>query len=230
MKDADGRVRIAGFYDDVVPLGEAEKRALAALPNMEKELREELGLGSIEVAGRDINESINLPALNIQGFSSGGVGNEARNVIPSTATASIGIRLVKGMDPAKTVSQLTEHVRRQGYFVTQAPPSDAERLRHPRVAMVKAKGDYVKAVRTPLDAPFAKRVIAAVTTARGPLLLQPTSGGTLPLDAIDDVLGAPIVTLPIANHDNNQHTHNENIRLQNLWDGIETIAALMLMR
>jgi acetylornithine deacetylase/succinyl-diaminopimelate desuccinylase-like protein len=43
-------------------------------------------------------------------------------------------------------------------------------------------------------------------------------------------MGQPVIVVPIANHDNNQHSHNENIRLQNLWDGIETLAALMAMR
>jgi hypothetical protein len=37
------------------------------------------------------------------------------------------------------------------------------------------------------------------------------------------------ITVPIANHDNNQHFSNENIRLQNLWDEIDTVAALMRM-
>ncbi len=230
MKDADGRVRIAGFYDDVTPLNDAEKRAVAALPDVDQQLREQFGLGSIEVPGRRVDESVLLRALNVQGFSSGGVGPEARNAIPSTATASIGLRLVKGMDPAKTAEQFAEHVRRQGYFVTDQPPTDAVRLAHARVAMIVNKGDGTRAVRTPLDAPFSRRVIQAVEGARGPLLLLPSMGGTLPIDSIEDVLAAPIVVVPIANHDNNQHTHNENIRLQNLWDGIETMAALMTMR
>jgi acetylornithine deacetylase/succinyl-diaminopimelate desuccinylase-like protein len=41
-----------------------------------------------------------------------------------------------------------------------------------------------------------------------------------------EVLGAPLVVVPMVNHDNNQHAADENLRLQNLWDGIETYAAL----
>ena len=57
----------------------------------------------------------------------------------------------------------------------------------------------------------------------------PTLGGTLPIDVFDDVLSAPVVVLPIANHDNNQHSHNENIRLRNLWDGVVTLGAVLTM-
>ena len=73
-------------------------------------------------------------------------------------------------------------------------------------------------------------VLAGGSVVRGPVLKLPNMGAGLPINVIDRVLGSPIVIVPIANHDNNQHTHNENLRLQNLWDGIETIAALMGMK
>jgi acetylornithine deacetylase/succinyl-diaminopimelate desuccinylase-like protein len=57
---------------------------------------------------------------------------------------------------------------------------------------------------------------------------MPTSGGSIPMHDFQLVLKTPIVCLPIANHDNNQHAANENIRLQNLWDGIEAYAGLLL--
>jgi hypoxanthine phosphoribosyltransferase len=52
------------------------------------------------------------------------------------------------------------------------------------------------------------------------LIITPTMGGTLPLNAFDDILQTPIIILPLANHDNNQHAENENIRLQNIWDAM----------
>ena len=60
------------------------------------------------------------------------------------------------------------------------------------------------------------------------LIQLPTMGGSLPLYLIDEALGSPILILPIANHDNNQHGKNENIRLQNLWDAIEIYAAVLM--
>ena len=58
---------------------------------------------------------------------------------------------------------------------------------------------------------------------------MPSLGGSLPLYLFEEMLGAPTIIVPIANHDDNQHSHNENIRLQNLWDGIELMAALLTM-
>ena len=56
--------------------------------------------------------------------------------------------------------------------------------------------------------------------------LLPTSGGSLPIDLFETASKAPVIIFPIANHDNNQHAANENLRLQNLWDGIDVFAAL----
>ena len=55
-------------------------------------------------------------------------------------------------------------------------------------------------------------------------------GGSLPLYVFEQQLQAHTITVPVANYDNNQHAENENIRLGNLWDGIETMAAIMLMK
>jgi len=72
-------------------------------------------------------------------------------------------------------------------------------------------------------------VIRAVESARGPTVKIPTMGGSVPLDAIERAVGTRTITIPIANHDNNQHSFNENIRIRNLWDGIELMAGLMAM-
>jgi acetylornithine deacetylase/succinyl-diaminopimelate desuccinylase-like protein len=48
----------------------------------------------------------------------------------------------------------------------------------------------------------------------------------MPLATLQETLGAPVVIVPIVNHDNNQHAANENLRLRNLWDGIQIFAAL----
>ncbi len=89
--------------------------------------------------------------------------------------------------------------------------------------------DGYNAVRTPMDLPIAQEVIAAVESARGPVVKLPTMGGSVPLEMIENTLGVHTITVPIANYDNNQHSSNENIRLQNLWNGIETMAALEAM-
>jgi acetylornithine deacetylase/succinyl-diaminopimelate desuccinylase-like protein len=79
--------------------------------------------------------------------------------------------------------------------------------------------------------PVTKKVIEAVkSTTNEQVVLMPTLGGSLPLFVFEKYLKAKTITIPIANHDNNQHAENENIRLQNFWNGIETMAALMLMK
>jgi acetylornithine deacetylase/succinyl-diaminopimelate desuccinylase-like protein len=81
-----------------------------------------------------------------------------------------------------------------------------------------------------MDLTVAAEVIEAVKSARGRVVLLPTMGGTVPLEAMEHAAGTKTITVPIANHDDNQHAANENLRLQNLWDGVETMAALMEMK
>jgi acetylornithine deacetylase/succinyl-diaminopimelate desuccinylase-like protein len=78
--------------------------------------------------------------------------------------------------------------------------------------------------------PISKAVIAAVESAHGSVIRMPTLGGSVPLYIFTDDLKTPCIGVPIANHDNNQHSANENIRLQNLWEAIETMAALLVMK
>jgi acetylornithine deacetylase/succinyl-diaminopimelate desuccinylase-like protein len=231
MKDDAGRVTIKGWYDDVVPLGEAERRALAEAPAYDEELKRALGIPRPEGAGRSLLELINQPSLNVNGLTSAETGALSRNVIPTTAVAALDLRLVLGTDHRRQVERLVAHIRAQGFFVTDREPTDAERLTHPLVAKVTpAPGGY-NAERTPMDLPVSRAVVEAVQrTSEQPVVLMPTLGGSLPLSLIRETLGAPTITVPVANYDNNQHAENENIRLQNLWDGIETYAALMTMK
>ena len=95
--------------------------------------------------------------------------------------------------------------------------------------MISKKG--YNAQRTPIDLPVAQQVIEAVqSTTKDRIVLMPTMGGSLPLFLFEQILSAKTVTVPIANHDNNQHAENENLRVKNFRDGIETMAALMLMK
>jgi acetylornithine deacetylase/succinyl-diaminopimelate desuccinylase-like protein len=123
MKDDEGRVTIDGWYSDVEPLGAAELRAIAEAPKYDEELKKQLGIRRTENAGKTLMELINQPSLNINGFASGDVGALARNVIPTTATAVLDLRLVKGNDHKRQVQRLIEHIRKQGYFVMVTMPT-----------------------------------------------------------------------------------------------------------
>ncbi|MCI0339060.1 MAG: M20/M25/M40 family metallo-hydrolase [Acidobacteria bacterium] len=232
MKDEDGRVLVKGFYEGIEPLSETEKRAFAEAPDNDAMLKRELGLGRSEGGGKRLIELINLPSLNIRGFSSASVGATARNVIPSTATASIDIRLVKGLDHRRSIDRVIEHIRAEGYHVVESDPpdiDDATRLKYPKVAKIVRQRGY-NASRTPMDLEISQAVIRGIESAHGRVIKMPTLGGSVPLYVFTDFLKTPTIGIPIVNHDNNQHSANENIRLQNLWDGIETMAALLTMK
>ena len=229
MKDAGGRVTIAGFYDDVEPPGEAERAALDALPPVDEALKAELGLAWTEGGGAPLSERLLLPSLNVRGLASAGVGAEAKNVIPSEATASLDIRLVKGCDPEHMLDRIEAHLRKEGYHIVRAEPTPEERRLHPRLVRV-TRGRGYPAARTAMDHPIAQALVAAAERAAGePVIRMPSLGGSLPLYLFDEVLGAPVVITPIANHDNNQHAPDENLRLANLWYGVDLIAAVLTM-
>ncbi len=231
MKDESGRVLIEGFYADVAPLGLAENRALEDAPDNDPELMRELGLAGAEGGGRKLVELINEPSLNIDGIRSEYVGREARTIIPAEATATIDLRLVKGIDPLRQVERVVAHIKKQGYFVTDKEPDAETRLKHPKIARVAMReGTGYRAVRTPMNSAIAQQIIRAAERAAGQkVVLMPTLGGSVPLWILEDATGAPQIGVPIVNHDNNQHSSNENLRIQNLWDGIEIFAALMTM-
>ncbi|HEV7681062.1 MAG TPA: M20/M25/M40 family metallo-hydrolase [Pyrinomonadaceae bacterium] len=231
MKDESGRVKIAGWYDNVEPLGDVERKAIAEAPQYDETLQRELGITRTEGQGRSLLELINEPSLNVNGISSGDVGALARNVIPTTATAVLDLRLVKGNDHARQVQLLIEHIRKQGFYVTDHDPTDQERRLNTLLARVTARPGGYNAERTRMDLEVSLAVVAAVqSTSEEKIVRLPTAGGSLPLAVITANLSTITMTVPIANYDNNQHAENENLRLQNLWDGIETMAAIMTMK
>lgn len=229
MKDAGGRVVVDRFYDEVAPLSATEKRALADAPDIDAQLSREFLLGSTEGGPKKLVELITQPSLNIRGLSSGRVGTQASNVVPALASASMDIRLVKGMNPARTLDRVVDHIRKQGYFVVDQVPTPEQRLAHPLVARVERMHVGLGAVRTSMDLPISQEVIRVVESVRGPAIKLPNMGGSLPLAEVEQPLGTRTIEIPIANHDNRQHSFDENLRIQNLWDGIELMAGLLVM-
>src|ERR1043166_4523948 len=200
MKDDSGRVMIAGWYDGVEPLGETEKRAIAEAPAYDDEIRTQLGLAKTEGNGKLLMELINEPSLNINGIGSGDVGALARNVIPTTASAVLDLRLGKGNEYRKQVQRLIDHIRKQGFYVIDRDPTDAERKQHALIAKVFARKGGYNAERTRMDHPISIAIVAAVqSTSKDPIVKLPTSGGSLPLSIITDHLKTVTITGPNAN-------------------------------
>jgi len=228
MKDKEGNVIIDGFYDDVEPLSDVEKEALAKIPLIDEDLKKELGINNPE-GTESYNERLLRPSLTIRGLSSGNTGKLARNVVPATATASIGIRLVKGCDPEKQKDLVEAHIRKEGYHIVREDPNDETRLKYQKIAKVTRSGGY-PAARTSMELPIIQSVIERSRDVVGDdLILLRTLGGSLPLYLFTDELQKPAIILPIANHDNNQHAADENLRIGNLWYGIKLMSALMTM-
>jgi acetylornithine deacetylase/succinyl-diaminopimelate desuccinylase-like protein len=227
MRDDDGHIKIAGYYDDVRPISAAERKAIAALPEYDATLRRSFGLARTEANDALLAERIMQPALNVRGIRVGGVRETGSNTIATEAYASFDFRLVPNETPERVQRLVESHIRKQGYFVTNDSVTLATRLAHAKVARVQWEHGY-PASRAPMDGPFGRAVLAALNDgAAAPFLALPTMGGSGPTYLFEQVLHVPMITLPIANYDDNQHAANENLRIQNLWSGIETYAALL---
>ena len=228
MKDEKGKVTIKGFYDTVVPLSPLEKDALKTIPPYDDELKKLYGFSFPESGEAGLMEAILFPSLNINGLESGGVGKQARTIVPAAAEASIDIRLTKGNDPVDMVQKVIDHIKLQGYHVVIADPDQETRMKYPYIAKVVQEEEGYRAARTSMDLPISKRVIEALSgySARKPVLI-PCLGGSLPIYIFEDVLGIPFIGLPVVNYDNNQHQENENLRIGHLWQAIETFAAVI---
>lgn len=232
MKDENGEVLIEDFYESSEEWDPAALEAVEASPDFEDELRRELGLAASE-GGNDVRYLTRMmrPSLNVHGMVGATVGPTARNVIPPEAVASIDIRLVPGNDPQRMIALVENHIRGQGYHVVWDEPSPSERLEHPKIARVR-RADGYRAVATPMDLPISQALIGAAQRAAGDqeVVSTPLLGGSLPLYVFEDALdGPPLIGLPIANHDNNQHAPDENLRLGNLWYGVDLMASLMTL-
>ena len=229
MKDEEGHVLIDDFYESTEPVSASEREAMDSLPDFDNQLRHELGLARTESGNAPLADRLLLPSLNIRGLQSATVGEAARNIIPTEATASIDIRLAKGNDPEAMLDLVEAHIREQGYHVVKEEPDLTNRLEFAKLIKIDRRSGY-RAARTSMDLPVAREIIAAATRASdGDLVLLPTLGGSLPLYLFTETLAAPVVITPIANHDDNQHAPNENLRLANLWYGIDLMASLFTM-
>ena len=225
MAAPDGTPLIEGFEGDVVPPTAAEREMLARIPIDLTSLGRELGVS----LGADYLERLMFHStLNIRGLRSGFTGSEANTIIPNQATVSIDVRMVKNMRAEAMYRRIVEHVRAQGFTVLESADAPLpDELRGRAVRVVEKRG-YDPA-KTALDLPISREVIATVERAHDgePAVLLPTLGGSVPLWAFTDILGLPTLVVPYANAGNRQHSPNEHLRLDHLFQGIRTTARLL---
>src|ERR1700722_14273562 len=226
MRDENGRILIPGFADGIRALTPDEEMAIRNLPAMDADLKREFGIGASE-GSETLALSLMRPALNIRGIRAGQVGESAANAIPTTAAISIDFRLVPDQSPAAVRTAVEHFLQAHGWTLVADETDLAMRLGTPRLVRLQWDAGY-PAYRADLSAPAGRAVIAAAgKAASAPVVVMPMMGGSAPLYDFADALQVPVIGLPIVNHDNSQHAANENLRLRNLWDGIDVYAALL---
>ena len=226
MRAPDGTILVPGIGDSARPLTAEERAAIAGLPPVEAGLMAEFGIAASE-GGEGLTLSTMRPALNVRGLRAGKVGDEAANAIPTEAVVSLDLRLVPDQTPEGVRASLERWLAAEGWTVVTEAPDAATRAAHPKLIRLAWEGGY-PALRSDMSSAPAKAVLATAGRSAGkPVLVLPMIGGSVPIYMFAAVSQAPIIGLPIGNHDNNQHAANENARLQNLWDGVEIYAAML---
>jgi acetylornithine deacetylase/succinyl-diaminopimelate desuccinylase-like protein len=214
LKGPDGRVRIPGFYDDVVPLSEADRASMAALPFDEEAFREETAVPAlVGEAGWTILESRTArPTLDVNGIWGGFQGEGAKTIIPAHAHAKVSTRLVADQDPQKVFAALRD-------YVAQVAPVG-----------VKVTTTYIhggQASLTPTDHPATQAVARAIRAVEGvdPVFIR--EGGSIPVTAaFDHVLGLPVVLAGFPQPNCNAHAPNEWLDERNFEAGTRIIVRM----
>ena len=227
MKSEDGRVIIPGFYDGI-NITDQVKSIFKNIPSEEELIRNRTKINSVDKVAESYQESLQYPSLNIRGLQSGWVGSQVRTIIPSTAQAEIDVRLVLESDPLRLVNLIENHIKSLGYKILNDEPNDNQRLSNNKLVKMTYKISY-PAFRTPINAKEGKwlKNILFNNFKVNPVLIR-TSGGSVPISPFVNNLGIPAIGIPTVNLDNNQHSPNENIRLGNYFNGIETFVSLLL--
>ena len=231
MKGDDGRVRIAGYYEGV-NLTADDRAILARTGDDEPALLRKLGIAKPEQVGGNLQEALQYPSLNVRGMASGAVGAKAANIVPSEAVAELDLRTTPETDGRRLFELIRHHVEAQGYHLVDAAPTDADRARYDKLATLKL-GPVQAAQRVPMDSRVGRWALAAATAlgpvdaAAGEPVRIRMMGGTVPTDVLVDALRLPFVLVPTVNADNNQHSHDENLRIGNFVSGTRTIRALL---
>jgi len=214
LKGPDGRIRIPGFYDDVVALTEAERGAIAGLPFDEEAYRQRLGVSALvgEVGYSVLERKGARPTLDVNGIWGGFMGEGSKTIIPAHAHAKVSCRLVTAQDPDRIFKAL------QAYVEEIAPPGISATVR-----MLGAGRPSL----TPQDHPVTLAAARALEATFGQAPVYVREGGSIPVCAsFESILGLPVVMLGFTQPDEHAHAPNEWIDLDNYETGIRTFARM----
>jgi acetylornithine deacetylase/succinyl-diaminopimelate desuccinylase-like protein len=213
LLDADGRVAIDGFYDDVIPPTPIEREAVAAIPMDEAKMMDYLGVNRFNKP-----ETLSYwekllfqPSFEICGYGSGYAGVGTKTVLPCTAQVKIDMRLVKNQTPGDIYDKFRRHMEKHGFGDMDLKPMTA-----------------YNPFKTPLDHPMSRAVISAVKKVFGvDPLLYPTTGSSSPVYIIKDFLKIPIIKVPYCRYDACNHAPNENLVIDLFYQGIKCSATVL---
>ena len=226
MKDKEGRVLIPGYYDGI-NISEEALAVLKSVPDNATTIANNLQFKTPEKVGSFYQESLQFPSLNIRGLGSGWIGDQARTIVPESATAELDLRLVPETDGNRLKQLVKNHIKKQGFYITDKEPTKEERTTHDHIIMVK-EGAVTDAFRTSLGTPYGNYLIQVLSKTFGEDLVQiRIMGGTVPIAPFINELKVPAFIIPMVNPDNNQHSPNENLRIGQLAYGIEAFYGIL---
>ncbi|MDX9755248.1 MAG: dipeptidase, partial [bacterium] len=202
LKDAEGRITIPGFYDDVVPMEEWEREAFAALPFDEKQFKKALDLnGSHGESGySNLEQRWARPTLEINGIFGGYTGEGSKTVLPGWAGAKFSMRLVPNQTP-ETIDRLFQNY--------------VQRIAAEYVKVSFKPSGGAKAVVVPRDALFMDEAVEAIKKGFGrePVFIR--EGGSIPIViTYQEELGANTLLIGLGQADDNAHAPNEKFSLR----------------
>jgi len=228
MKDREGRVVIPGFYDGI-NIDDETLAILRGVPDDPVTINEVIGISEPEKVGRFYQESLQYPSLNVRGLQSAWIGSQVRTIVPDIAVAAIDIRLVPEVDPDRLVRLVREHIGAQGCYVIDREPTEEERLTRSWIVRFESAGSARLPFRTEINSEIGNWLTTAISTGTGeePVVVR-IMGGTVPIAPFISALDIPAVLVPLVNPDNNQHGPNENLRIWNFTNGVQTFLSIML--
>ncbi|OGO55349.1 MAG: peptidase M20 [Chloroflexi bacterium RBG_16_69_14] len=214
LKGPDGRIRIPGFYDDVLPLSDVDRAAIAALPFDDESYRRNLGLPALvgEVGYTTLERRGTRPTLDVNGLWGGFQGDGSKTIIPAHAHAKVSCRLVAAQDPDR---------------IFEAFRAFVEEIAPPGVTTTVRMLGGGRPSLTPMDHPATQAAARALeaTFGREPVYIR--EGGSIPVCAsFDTILGLPVVLLGFVQPDCGAHAPNEWMDLGNYETSIRTIARM----
>lgn len=225
FKDASGRVLIEGYYDGI-QIDEYTSNVLKAVPDKESDLLDRLVVKASEKVGSFYQESLQYPSLNIRGMASAWVGDDARTIVPATATAELDLRLVVESDGRRLKKLVRDHIAKQGYHIVEKEPTDQDRKAFSNIVKVE-EGGVMDAFRTDINHPFGMKLVDLMSKTFNKEVVQiRTMGGTVPIAPFVNKMKLPAFILPTVNADNNQHAPNENLKIGQIDYGIRLFYAL----